>query len=67
MDRGLTPDLAAALARWMVYERRCCPFLTFELTLEDDAGLSLRLRCPPDAKEFVRAVLRNAAEEPQHA
>jgi hypothetical protein len=63
----IDPDLASAIARWMVYERRCCPFLAFELTLEDDAKFSLRLRCPPDAKDLVRAVLRDFAEGPQHA
>jgi hypothetical protein len=53
----IDPDIASAIARWMVYERRCCPFLSFELVLEDDTTLSLRLRGPREAKEIVRAAL----------
>lgn len=46
-------DLAGALARWALYEQRCCPFLTFSLSLcAGDIGRALTLLVvgPAEAK-----------------
>lgn len=50
VDRGLV----AALATWIVDERRCCPFLTFELEVgPGDPRLRLRLRGPEGTRELL--------------
>lgn len=42
-------------AEFIVYERLCCPFFTFELAVEPDANrLWLRLRGQNGVKEFIR-------------
>jgi hypothetical protein len=47
--------LFLTLAEWVTLERRCCPFLSFELVLEDrEAPVSLRLTGRPGVKEFLR-------------
>jgi hypothetical protein len=39
-------------------ERRCCRFLTFELIFEPDEGpVTLRLRGPEGAKEFIQSMI----------
>ena len=64
--RGLSDGYAAcldsepALARdaldWLLLERRCCPFLNLELSLETSSGaLWLRFRGGPGVKEFLTA------------
>lgn len=48
------PDALESVARFVVNERKCCPFLSFELTLGPDAGpLWLRMTGP----DGTRAVL----------
>jgi hypothetical protein len=48
------PDVAAFVAD----ERRCCPFLTFALTLAPDGGpLWLQLTGPGPIKAFLHAEL----------
>lgn len=43
-----------ALASFIISERECCPFLTFEMIFEPDEGnISLRIRGPEGTKEFV--------------
>lgn len=41
------------VAEWIAFERRCCPFLTFMLTV--DEGCVLTVAGPAGAKEFIRA------------
>ena len=44
-----------ALTRFVVAERGCCRFFTFELTCEPDRGpVYLRMRGPRGTKEFIR-------------
>jgi hypothetical protein len=50
-------DLAAA-AEWITLERRCCPFLRFQLEAEpDDGPVWLRLTGATGVKEFLRGEL----------
>lgn len=54
------PDVAAFVAD----ERRCCPFLTFTLTLAPDGGpLWLHLTGPGEIKAFLQAELGVAPTE----
>lgn len=43
-----------ALAEWIAFERLCCPFLRFRLTLEGDAPVRLELGGEPGVKELLR-------------
>lgn len=46
------------VAEWISYERRCCPFLTFNMeVMSEQGGLRLRLSGPRGAKDVVRAGL----------
>jgi len=48
----------AKIAEWVMLERRCCPFLSFELVFEADRGpVELRLRGRQGTKEFIRGEL----------
>lgn len=39
---------------FVVLERKCCPFLTFELVFEQEGGpIALRMRGPGGTKEFM--------------
>lgn len=43
------------LAEWVTLERRCCPFLSFELVVDNGgAPVTLRLTGRPGVKEFLR-------------
>jgi hypothetical protein len=47
-------EVLAALLEFIAAERRCCPFLAFELGFESHGGpLWLRLRGSPRVKAFV--------------
>ena len=47
-------DWAEKLTRFVISERGCCPFFTFELLFEPDGGpISLRMRGPEGTKEFI--------------
>jgi hypothetical protein len=47
-----------SVARWIVDERRCCPFFTFALDSEPLPGaLWLRITGPEGAKDALRAEL----------
>ena len=51
-------DWAEKLLRFVVSERGCCRFFTFELLFEPDGGrISLRVRGPAGTKEFIGAGL----------
>lgn len=48
----------ARAARFMVTERRCCPFFRFELVVESNGGPTwLRLRGGSEVKEYVAALM----------
>src|SRR5215204_1601345 len=48
-------DWAEKLVSFVVSERECCPFFTFELIFEPEGGpISLRMRGPEGAKDLMR-------------
>ena len=50
---------AAKLLEFITFERRCCPFITFELLFEPAQGpVWLRLRGAAGVKEFIREELK---------
>ena len=51
------PSLFRAAAEWIVLERRCCPFLAFELGWQpgDDGRPCLMIRGPEGTKAFLAA------------
>lgn len=52
-------ETALACARWIIGERRCCPFFVFALEWGSEPyALWLRITGPEGAKEIVRAELR---------
>jgi hypothetical protein len=52
--RFANDDYLPALLEFIAAERRCCPFLTFEIAFEPHGGpLWLRLRGSPRVKAFV--------------
>ncbi len=47
------------VARFVANERRCCPFLRFEIAVEPDGGpVRLRMTGPAGTRDFLRAELR---------
>src|SRR5882672_12885241 len=59
---GLTlsknPDIWMTAAEFITLERRCCPFLTFALTIEaEDGAMSMSLTGRPGVKEFLATEL----------
>lgn len=51
-------QVASELLNFILAERKCCPFFTFELAFEAEEGpMWLRLRGPEGVKEFVREAL----------
>ena len=45
----------AAVAEWVVAERKCCPFFTFEIGVEGETGaLTLSLKGREGVKPFIR-------------
>lgn len=45
--------MAMKLTEFIVAERSCCPFFTFELAFETD-GILLRVRGPQGTRQFIR-------------
>jgi len=43
-----------ALAEWIAFERLCCPFLSFRLTIEGDGPVRLELGGAEGVKDFLR-------------
>jgi hypothetical protein len=49
-------DCVQTIAEWMVLERLCCPFFSFDLELEGEEGAPwLRVTGRPGVKEFISA------------
>jgi len=47
-------EWADRLTRFVVFERACCPFFTFEIVFEPGAGpIVLKIRGPESVKEFI--------------
>lgn len=47
-------ECAVRLTEFVVFERACCPFFTFEIVFEPDVGpILLKVRGPEDVKEFI--------------
>ena len=54
------------LAAFITNEQRCCPFLTFELTIAAHRGpIWLRLTAPGDVKPFLREELGHSVSQHQ--
>src|SRR6266545_4451753 len=52
----LPPAELVTAAQWVAFERRCCPFFTFELEQARDQGpLWLRITGSEGVKAFIRA------------
>lgn len=52
------PEALEAVARFVANERKCCPFLTFELTLAPESGpLWLRMTGPEGTRAVIDAEL----------
>jgi hypothetical protein len=52
-------ELFGQVARFVEYERLCCPFLTFAMELSEGGGpLWLRLTGPEGTRAFLEAELR---------
>ncbi|MFL5734874.1 MAG: hypothetical protein ACJ78Q_17090 [Chloroflexia bacterium] len=50
-----TSEWAATLLSFIISERACCPFFTFELHFEQNEGpLWLRLQGPEGVREFIK-------------
>ncbi len=55
------PAIVRDALDWLLLERRCCPFLRFELSFEPSNGaVWFRLRGGPGVKEFLAAAGFNA-------
>lgn len=51
---GFAPEALDEVARFVANERRCCPFLTFTLTVSPPHGaVRLRLAGPEGTREFL--------------
>jgi hypothetical protein len=50
------PQALPKVAEWIGFERRCCPFFTFDLAVARDSGpLWLDVRGSAGVKDFIRA------------
>jgi len=55
---GLPPDSLEAIARFVANERKCCPFMTFDINVEPNNGaVSLSMTGPPGTREVIEAEL----------
>jgi hypothetical protein len=68
LAEGRRYELGPAVPAWLAaaelvtLERRCCPFLTFELSaVSGDSGFTLAVTGPPGTREFLHATLFLAA------
>lgn len=56
-------EWAQELVDFVVFERECCPFFTFELIFSQERGpISLRVRGPEGTKELIGAELTERGE-----
>jgi hypothetical protein len=49
-------EILEQVTAFVLFERQCCPFFTFELTFEPEQGpVTLKLRGPEGTKEFLES------------
>jgi len=54
----LPPELLEAVAKFVANERKCCPFMTFEIKVEPNGGaVTLSMTGPAGTREVVEAEL----------
>ena len=53
----LPPSWLERAARWIAYERKCCPFFAFQMEVAGDGDVWLRLTGPEGVKPFIVAEL----------
>ncbi|MFQ5435918.1 MAG: hypothetical protein ACE5FD_13670 [Anaerolineae bacterium] len=57
-----TDEWANNLLEFVLFERQCCPFLTFELQFDADRGaIWLRIRGGDEVKAFIQSELHSLA------
>jgi hypothetical protein len=62
LDEGLefqlpaTPELLTMLAEFIGFERRCCPFFTFELQVDGGPEMVFRMTGPAGTKAFLESL-----------
>jgi len=54
------PDALGRVARFVANERKCCPFLSFELVIAESGPLWLRMTGPAGTREILDAELEGA-------
>ena len=48
------------LADFLLAEKKCCPFFQFDLSIKaNNAGISLKVSGPPEAKAMIRSLVEN--------
>ena len=53
-----SPDTLSELARFLTNERRCCPFLSFDIAIASNGGpVWLHITGPEGTREFLAAEL----------
>jgi len=53
-----SPDTLSELARFLTNERRCCPFLSFDIAIASNGGpVWLRITGPEGSREFLASEL----------
>jgi hypothetical protein len=58
-------EWATRLTEFIVFERGCCPFFTFELAFQPGEGqIRLRIRGPEGAKDIAAEMVANRTREP---
>jgi hypothetical protein len=68
IEVAATDDGVAAAMALIDVERRCCPFLRFDLTVEPGAGpVRLALTGPPGVREFLATWLERRAVPEERA
>lgn len=50
------PETLSALAEFVGYERRCCPFFTFDIRVDGGPDLVFRMTGPPGAAPILEAL-----------
>jgi hypothetical protein len=54
----LQPDSLETVARFVANERKCCPFMTFNITVEpNDGAITLQMTGPVGTREVLEAEL----------
>ena len=58
LEFQLPPDSLGDIARFVANERKCCPFMTFDIKVAPDGGaITLRMTGPAGTREVLEAEL----------